>query len=131
MKDRISLIVQNSDLSKTKFAEKINVSPAYVSQMCAGARQPSDRTLSDICREFGVNRIWLETGDGEPYAKLSRKEELGQIFGGVLSGIPTERNIFLEAVAQLPDEAYPVLIKSWIEAAERMKQLLDENKKTE
>ena len=129
--DRISTIVTHSGLKKTQFAEKINISQPFLSQICSGSKMPSDRTLADICRESGVNRIWLETGDGEPYAKLTRVEELTQIFLPVLSGIPTEKNIFLEAVARLPDEVYPVLIKSWIEAAERMKQLLDENKKTE
>lgn len=131
MQKRIEQIIKDANIKKVEFAKRLNVSSAFVSQICSGVAKPSDRTISDICREFGVDRTWLETGYGEPYAKLSRVEELTKIFLPVLSGIPTEKNIFLEAVARLPDEVYPVLIKSWIEAAERMKQLLDENKKAE
>lgn len=131
MYTRINKIITDSGLTKTDFGKRINLSQGMVSRISTGTAIPSDRTLADICREFCVNRFWLETGDGEPYVKLSRSEELAQIFGPALAGVPTEKNIFLEAVAQLPDEVYPVLIKSWIEAAERMKQLLDENKKTE
>ena len=129
MKDRISLIVQNSDLSKTKFAEKINVSPAYVSQMCAGARQPSDRTISDICREFGVNRIWLETGEGEPYTRLTVEEELAEIFGKVLAGSPDVKSRMIKAFARLPDEAYPIVADLVERMAEEIRTL--ENKETE
>ncbi len=28
----------------------------------------SERTISDICREFGVNESWLRTGEGEMFA---------------------------------------------------------------
>ena len=31
--------------------------------MCSGVREPSDRTISDICRVFNVNRRYLEQGE--------------------------------------------------------------------
>ena len=40
--------------NRSKFARAINVTPAYAAQLYAGDRLPSDRTISDICREFGV-----------------------------------------------------------------------------
>lgn len=129
MKDRISLVVQKSGLSKTKFAERINVSSAYVSQMCAGTRQPSDRTISDICREFGVNRIWLETGDGEPFAKVTVEEELAEIFGQVLAGDPGTRSRLIKAFARLPEQAYPLIEELIIKMAADLTGA--ENKATE
>ena len=64
MNNRISKIVSQSGLTKTAFAKKIGVSQAMVSMLCTGAARPSDRTISDICREFGISRQWLETGEG-------------------------------------------------------------------
>lgn len=64
MKDRISLVIKERKITKTEFAKRLNVSQAFVSQMCSGAARPSDRTISDICREFNVNPDWLRTGDG-------------------------------------------------------------------
>ena len=63
MKNRISQIVESSGLTKTEFAKRINVSQGLVSQMCSGTTKPSDRTISDICRVFNVNRRYLELGE--------------------------------------------------------------------
>ena len=109
MNNRISKIIEESGLSKTKFAEKLGITPAFVSQICSGARFPSDRTISDICREFNVNRIWLETGDGEPYTRLTVEEELAVIFGGILAGDPSTKSRLIKAFARLPDDAYPLI----------------------
>ena len=125
MKDRISLVISHSGKTKTAFAKDINVSAAFVSQMCSGAAKPSDRTIADICRVFGVNKVWLETGSGEPFQEMSRAEKLAEVFGGILAGNKSEKNAFIEAVAQLPDDLFPVFVQAWIEAAEQMKKSLE------
>ena len=63
MHTRIELIVKESGLTKAKFAEKLGVSAPYVTMLCSGAGNPSDRTISDICRVFNVNRRYLEHGE--------------------------------------------------------------------
>ena len=85
--------------------------------------------MSDICREFGVNRIWLETGEGEPYTRLTVEEELAEIFGKVLAGSPDVKSRMIKAFARLPDEAYPIVA----DLVERMAAeiLTPENKETE
>lgn len=62
--DRIVELIETLGLKKSQFAEKLSVSQPYISQLCSGVRTPSDRTISDICREFNVRREWLETGEG-------------------------------------------------------------------
>ena len=54
-------------MTKTAFAERLNVSQAFVSQICSGAKQPSERTLMDICREFRINYLWLTKGKGDMF----------------------------------------------------------------
>lgn len=110
--------------TQKEFADKLEMSENYIWMIEKGERVPADRTIGDICREFGVNRIWLETGVGEPFQPKDKREELKAIFSDVLSGRPSEKNAFIEAVAQLPDDVFPVLVKSWIAAAEEMKQKL-------
>ena len=65
--DRIAWCVKDSKLTKTAFSEKLNVSQAFISQLCSGAKMPSDRTIADICREFNISELWLRTGEGEPH----------------------------------------------------------------
>lgn len=114
----------NKKYTQKDFAERLGLSENFVWQIEKGDRTPSDRTVSDICREFSVNRIWLETGVGDPFQPKDKREELKTIFADVLSGRPSEKNAFIEAIAQLPDDVFPVLVKSWIASAEEMKRKL-------
>ena len=63
MKERINKIIKTLNIQKGEFAKQLNISSAFVSQMCSGVREPSDRTIADICRVFRVNRRYLEHGE--------------------------------------------------------------------
>ena len=71
---RISECISYSGLTKTAFAERINVSQQHVSRLAKDGT-PSDRTISDICREFGVSEVWLRTGEGPMKLPQSEDEE--------------------------------------------------------
>ena len=77
--DRISALISNLGIKKVQFATSINVDQSYISQLTAGKRTPSDRTIADICREFGVSETWLRTGEGEMYIQMDEEDELTQI----------------------------------------------------
>jgi transcriptional regulator with XRE-family HTH domain len=106
MKDRITLVIKEKKITKTEFAKRLNVSQAFVSQMCSGVAKPSDRTISDICREFGVDKIWLETGAGEPFKPVDRDEQIAAILGHAISHNDTARDRLIRAFSQLPDEMF-------------------------
>lgn len=124
MNTRIKWIRQSIGLTQKEFSERIGLTRNFVAMVEIGKREPSDRTIADICREFGVNRVWLETGVGEPFPPRGKREDLEAIFFDVLSGRVSEKNAFIEAIAQLPDDVYPALVRSWIAAAEEMKKKL-------
>lgn len=67
LNERIGHIIESLGIKKTAFAERLNVSQAFVSQLCSGVKQPSERTLMDICREFRVNYLWLKEGKGDMF----------------------------------------------------------------
>jgi transcriptional regulator with XRE-family HTH domain len=54
---RINEIVKKSGLTKTDFAKRLGLSQPFVSRICNGESTPSDRTISDICREFGCDDV--------------------------------------------------------------------------
>ena len=76
MHTRICEIVSKSGLTKTDFAKRIGISQPFLSQLCAGVKTPSDRTIVDICREFDCNEVWLRTGEGEPFKERTQEEEI-------------------------------------------------------
>ena len=106
--ERIAAVVKASGMTKTAFAEKINVSQPHVSRMVSGESIPSDRTISDICRVFGVSETWLRTGEGEMRLHMDRKEELTAIFAQIAASDDAKARL-VKAFAMLPDEAYPKL----------------------
>ena len=77
--DRIAWCVKDSKLTKTAFSEKLNVSQAFISQLCSGAKMPSDRTIADICREFNISELWLRIGEGEPHIQRDEDEEFLEV----------------------------------------------------
>ena len=108
--DRISLVIKRSGLTKTKFAEQLNVSVAYISQMCSGARFPSDRTIADICREFNVSEAWLRDGIGDMEVKRTMNQELALMVNELMTeSDESYRKRFVAALLELPPEFWPEL----------------------
>ena len=81
---RIGLIIETNHLKQVEFAKRVGLDQSYVSQLSSGKRVPSDRTISDICREFGISEEWLRTGEGEMYKPKSRNQILAEFFADVL-----------------------------------------------
>ena len=52
------------NVSQEEFGKKIGVSRFSISNYESGKRNLTDRVISDICREFDVNEVWLRNGDG-------------------------------------------------------------------
>jgi transcriptional regulator, cro/CI family len=77
--ERIAWCIKDSGLTKTAFAERINVGQPFISQLCSGAKNPSDRTIADICREFNISELWLRTGEGEPHIQRDEDEEFLEV----------------------------------------------------
>lgn len=120
--ERITHILKNSKLNQTEFAGRIGISQQYLSQICNGKKIPSDRTIQDICREFGCNEAWLRTGEGEPFRKSTREEEIMR-FAVQTYKSPNE---FRKAVVSLLAKLDP---EDW-DALERIAdKLLEEYKK--
>lgn len=80
MNERIKTIREDRKLSQSEFADMLDLKRNSISLIELGKRNPSDRTINDICREFSVNEHWLRTGEGEPYIKGSA-DELAELVG--------------------------------------------------
>lgn len=122
MKDRISKIVEMSGLTKTAFAKKINVSQGLVSQMCIGMTKPSDRTISDICREFGCDEVWLRTGEGEPFRQETRQEQIMRFAVQTVKGSNEFRKAFVAMMAKLDPEDWQNLARIYEKLHEEYKK---------
>lgn len=76
IRDRILLLLEKKNITKTEFANKLNITQAYVSKITNKGATPSDRLIEDICEKFMVNENWLRTGNGEMFIKLDKENQL-------------------------------------------------------
>ena len=83
MNERIKKIIEELGIKKVEFAKRLRLSQPYVSELCSGKTNPSDRTIADICREFNVSDEWLRTGNGEMFIELPQDLELEQVLGQI------------------------------------------------
>lgn len=111
LSERVKELIAALGIKKATFADTINVSQAFVSQLCSGASNPSDRTVADICREFDVNETWLRTGEGEMFVEKSRDEELADFFGTVLSEESDLRRRLLAVMSRLDVDEWEMLAR--------------------
>lgn len=107
--ERIAAVIQHSGLTKTAFAERLQISQQHVSRLAKDGT-PSDRTIVDICREFGVNERWLRTGEGEMLMHLSREEEIMRFAATVVRDPSSEfQRRFVSVLARLTPEQWQLM----------------------
>lgn len=82
MNTRIKILREMLKLSQTEFAEALNLKRNSISLIEVGKRNPSDRTISDMCEKFNVSEIWLREGTGDMFIKTpsSTMEQLKKEF---------------------------------------------------
>lgn len=121
MNERIKKILEELGLKKVEFAEHLHISRPYASELCSGAKAPSDRTISDICREFGVREAWLRTGEGEMFVQDTQSEQVAAFLADLTKDdSDTFKKRFVEMLAGLSPADWELL--------ERMAEKLTQKK---
>jgi len=122
MNDRILKVRKSQNMNQADFASRIGLTKNFISLIETGGRVPSDRTISDICREFNVNEAWLRTGEGEMFRQLTRNEELAKFFGEVSFGSDDFKKKLLTVMSRMSVEEWEILEKKAWELVEEMKK---------
>ena len=79
MNERIASLRKEMGLTQKQFGERIGVQRGTVANYERGRNIPNETVLLMICREFGVRREWLETGEGEKFEKNSRYDIISEM----------------------------------------------------
>ena len=73
MKEQIKALRNHLKLSQADFGAKLNSTRATVQAWEYGLNKPSAAMQALICQCYGVNRTWLETGEGEMLAETQSR----------------------------------------------------------
>ena len=112
MHERIKELRKYLGLTQAEFGEKIAMRQTGVAWLESGDRKITDRVITTICAVFGVDEIWLRTGDGEMFQTL---------FGGCDNDFAKQ---LLSILAALDDNGWKTLKA----AAEVLKKAEDDAK---
>lgn len=122
MNKRIAMVRKQSGLNQQDFAEKIGLTKNYVSLMETGARSPSDRTISDICRIFDVQEDWLRYGLEPMRAARSREEEIAELVGSALIGSSEFKKAVIKMICSRSDAELKALEDALLAVYESIKK---------
>ena len=112
MNERISLIRKEAKLSQEKFAEKLTLSRNFINQVECGKKEPSDRTIKDICLKFNVNENWLRYGEGEMFLPEDREKEIAKLTIDLLTEESDSfKNRLISALSRLSEAEWELLAK--------------------
>ena len=92
--------------SQEEFAAKANRTRSEIKNIEYGKTSPKPEVIQAICKAWGVDRIWLETGAGEPFRPVDRDEQIATILGKAIAGNSTAKERLIRAFCQLPDEMF-------------------------
>lgn len=103
--ERIAYVRRYFDKSQQDFGEKICVTYSAISLIERKKREPSDRIIRDICREFNINEDWLREGTGGIENMLASKD---MVYLSNIGNLGKEKNEFkkfyLNMMMNMPDE---------------------------
>ena len=100
--ERIIEVRKAVGLNQIRFGERINISSSGMSKLEKGDNNPSAQTISLICREFGISRTWLETGEGDMMDK-SVEQDIDLLTRAMERGSGAKKQL-IRIVAAMPDD---------------------------
>ena len=68
--ERVKKVRKARQLTLEKFGEQIGLKKNTMSAIETGRNSLTEANVLSICREFGVNEVWLRTGEGDAYTKM-------------------------------------------------------------
>lgn len=121
--ERVKELRKQINLTQQAFADRLNLKRNTVGSYEVNVVEPSDRTISDICREFNVNETWLRTGEGEMFNQITRSEKITAFLTDITADEGDDfKRRFVEMLAELEPEDWKLL--------ERMAEKLQKKRET-
>ena len=88
MNNRIREVREHFKLTQTEFGERLGVSRDVIGNIEYNRlKNPKQKEpiIKLICSTFGVNEIWLRSGEGEMFQAMTEDEELAAYLGDVMN----------------------------------------------
>lgn len=116
MNNRFKQIRKDRKLTQKEIGEILGVGRDTIANIENDRVNPSDLFINHFCREFNINKDWINTGEGEPY--LSVISDQDEILADIFASITLDENVKLKCVIEKLsrlDEEYLDVIEKLVE----------------
>ena len=86
--ERLKELRKYKNMTQQEFADKLKIKRSTIANYEADRVEPSSAVIAGICREYGVNEIWLRSGEGDMLQAMNEDEELAAYLGDVMNDEP-------------------------------------------
>lgn len=121
--ERVKEVRKSLGLTLEKFGERIGVTRGSMSNIENGNRNLTEQMTKSICREFGVDYIWLTTGEGEMF--VDTDDDFIERIDRIMAGEDEARKNLFKFMLELSDydiHALEHLMQSAIDFAQKNKK---------
>lgn len=121
--ERVKEVRKSLGLTLEKFGERIGVTRGSMSNIENGNRNLTEQMTKSICREFGVDYIWLTTGEGEMF--VDTDDDFIERIDRIMAGEGEARKNLFKFMLELSDDdiaALDRLMKKAIEFTQNNKE---------
>jgi transcriptional regulator with XRE-family HTH domain len=121
--ERVKEVRKSLGLTLEKFGERIGVTRGSMSNIENGNRNLTEQMTKSICREFGVDYIWLTTGEGEMF--VDTDDDFIERIDRIMAGEDEARKNLFKFMLELSDDdiaALDRLMKKAIEFTQNNKE---------
>lgn len=110
--DRVLKIRKTLGLSQEAFGAKIGMGRSAISKIEKGENELTEKNIKLICKQFGISKDWILTGEGE--MRGDEMSFLEVIMGGLGEIDPLDQEI-IKAYLRL-DERYREVFREFLDA---------------
>lgn len=83
--ERILCLRETLNLTRKSFGERLGVSDSVIKNIDYNVTEPKPLLIQQICKEYNVDRDWLETGEGEMFLPKTKDDAITDFFASVLT----------------------------------------------
>lgn len=100
--ERVRELRKTLGLTLEKFGERLGVKKNAISAIENGRNSLTDQMTKAICREFGVDYIWLTTGEGEMF--VDTDDDFIERIDRIMAGEDEARKNLFKFMLELSDD---------------------------
>lgn len=109
MNERIRELRKHLNLTMEAFGSRIGVSKSTISNIENGNREATEHMIKSICREFGVDYMWLTSGEGEMFVESD--DDFFERIDRIMAGENETRKNMFKALLYASDEDIEALAR--------------------